>query len=177
MRINTPNVLVLLRVAVIPVYLFLYLNEDIVRLVPLVIFLVASISDFFDGYLARKWNMVSNFGKLMDPLADKMLVSAALVALAYTQNLDAWIVVVFICREFWVTSLRMLALEQRREVKGASIWGKIKTTLQMTMISVLISGIFTDSLLELVLIYLSVAAAIFSAVQYTRDYKDVLIEL
>ena len=170
MKINLPNLLIVLRIVLIPVFLFFYLEGE--PIIATTIFLVAAISDFFDGLLARMWNTVSNFGKLMDPLADKMLVSAALVALAYTQELAVWIVVVIICREFWVTSLRMLALEAGKTVIAASMWGKIKTVLQMVMLTVLISELFTGILVD-VLVYSAVIATILSAVEYTRDYKDV----
>ena len=157
------------------------------RWLALVVFVAAAISDFFDGYYARKWSMVSSFGKLMDPLADKMLVSAALIALVYMQYLPVWIVVVIICREFWVTALRLLALEQGQEVIAASIWGKIKTVLQMAMIITLITGFGTSdfllpidfgqagSVIVTVLIYLALIATVFSAYEYTKSYKDVFL--
>ena len=168
--------LVVLRIILIPVFLFFFMNSgqdwDFFRIAAVAVFLIAAISDFFDGLLARRWNTVSNFGKLMDPLADKMLVSAAMVALAFRQELAAWVVVVIICREFWVTSLRMLALEQGNTVIAASIWGKTKTVLQMVMLTVLIAG-FGTTTIATILVYLAVFATILSAVEYTRDNKDV----
>jgi len=188
---HLPNILVILRIILIPVFLFFVLRivpgESVMRWLALIVFIAAAISDFFDGYYARKWSMVSSFGKLMDPLADKMLVSAALIALVYMQYLAVWIVVVIICREFWVTALRLLALEQGRDVIAASIWGKIKTVLQMVMIITLITGFGTaDFLLPIdfgqagnvvvsVLIYLSLIATVFSAYEYTKSYKDVFL--
>ena len=157
------------------------------RWLALIVFVSAAISDFFDGYFARKWSMVSSFGKLMDPLADKMLVSAALIALVYMQQLPVWIVVIIICREFWVTALRLLALEQGYDVISASIWGKIKTVLQMAMIITLITGLGTPdfllpidfgqvgSILVTILIYLALIATVFSAYEYTKSYKDVFL--
>ena len=191
MKWHLPNILVILRIILIPVFLFFVLRivpgESVMRWLALIVFIAAAISDFFDGYYARKWSMVSSFGKLMDPLADKMLVSAALIALVYMQYLAVWIVVVIICREFWVTALRLLALEQGRDVIAASIWGKIKTVLQMVMIITLITGFGTaDFLLPIdfgqagnvvvsVLIYLSLIATVFSAYEYTKSYKDVFL--
>lgn len=182
MKINLPNMLIVLRIVLIPVFLFFFMNtgpsgepifdEYIFRMVAVAVFLVAAISDFFDGLLARRWNTVSNFGKLMDPLADKMLVSAAMVALAYRQELAAWVVVIIICREFWVTSLRMLALEQGHAAMAASMWGKTKTVLQMVMLVVFIAG-FSGTTIAMILMYLAVIATILSAVEYTRDYKGV----
>ena len=101
-----------------------------------------------------------------------MLVSAAMVALAFKQELAAWVVIVIICREFWVTSLRMLALEQGHTVIAASLWGKAKTVLQMAMLTVFIAGFGTNPI-AIVLVYLAVIATILSAVEYTRDHKDV----
>ena len=184
MKMNLPNMLLILRIALIPVFLALFVNigpnDYFLRLTSILVFLIAAFTDFLDGYLARRWNTVSNFGKLMDPLADKMLVSAAMIALAYRQELAAWVVIVIICREFWVTSLRMLALEQGKTVIAASIWGKTKTVLQMAMLTVLIAGMGTNGFLgqwgntiAMLLTYLSVIATVFSAVEYTRDYKDV----
>ena len=174
LKLNLPNLLILFRIFLIPVFLVFFLNNF--RVVALVVFLIAAVSDFFDGYLARRWKTVSNFGKLMDPLADKMLVSAALVALVYVQELAAWAVIVIICREFWVTSLRMLALEQGGGVTGASTLGKIKTTLQMAMI---IAYIGNSTFIEFgqpflhVLMYMAVIATVLSAAEYTKNYKDV----
>jgi len=172
LKINLPNLLVILRIALIPVFLFFFLDPAFNRIIPMAVFLIAAFSDFLDGHLARKWGTVSNFGKLMDPLADKMLVSAAMVALVYVQELSAWAVVIIICREFWVTSLRMLALEQGKEVIAASIWGKIKTVLQVIMLTVLIWGIFPGTL-SIILVYLAVIATVLSAAEYTKSYKDV----
>lgn len=184
MKFNLPNMLIVLRIILIPVFLFFLLNagsgEDIFRLIAIIIYLVAAISDFFDGYLARKWNTVSNFGKMMDPLADKMLVSAALIALAYRHELSAWVVVIIICREFWVTALRQLALEQGREVIAASKWGKIKTMLQMTMLALLMAGMGTEELfgqtgtiIATVFVYLAVIATVISAIEYTKNHRVV----
>jgi len=188
---HLPNILVILRIVLIPVFLFFVLRivpgEIAMRWLALFVFAVAAVSDFFDGYYARKWSMVSSFGKLMDPLADKMLVSAALIALVYMQYLQVWIVVIIICREFWVTALRLLALEQGQEVIAASIWGKIKTVLQMAMIITLITGFGTPdfllpidfgqvgSVMVTILIYLALIATIFSAYEYTKSYKDVFL--
>jgi len=188
LKINLPNLLIIFRIVLIPVFLFFFLNAEPMaygsafRWVALVVFSIASITDYFDGLLARKWNTVSNFGKLMDPLADKMLVCSALIALASRQELAVWIVVVIICREFWVTALRQLALEQGKTVIAASMWGKIKTVLHITLIISLLAGLGTDSVLGFgqfgvfaitVLVYAAVAATIVSAVEYTKDYKDV----
>lgn len=178
MKFNLPNILIIFRIVLIPVFLFFFLNasptENIFQMLALLVFIVAAVSDFFDGYLARKWNTVSNFGKLMDPVADKMLVCSAMIALVYARELSAWIVAVIVCREIWVTSLRMLALEQGQEVIAASMWGKVKTVLQIAMIiGLLISfggflGIVTQ-----ILVYLALIATVISAAEYTIKNRDV----
>ena len=186
LKINLPNMLIVFRILLIPVFLFFFLNAEpvsggsVFRWIATVVFIIASITDFFDGLLARKWNTVSNFGKLMDPLADKMLVSSALIALTYRQELAPWVVVVIICREFWVTALRQLALEQGKAVIAASTWGKAKTVLQIAMLIALMAGMGTGELFgqfgittATILVYLAVIATIVSAVEYTHDYKDV----
>lgn len=184
MKINLPNLLIVFRILLIPVFLFFLLNagpgESTYRLVAMIVFLAASVTDFFDGYLARKWGTVSNFGKLMDPLADKMLVCAAMIALVYRQELAAWVVVVVVCREFWVTALRQLALEQGQKVIAASIWGKTKTVLQIVMLTTLMAGLGTEELfgqwgntVAMILVYLAVIATVLSAAEYTRSYKEV----
>ncbi|MCL2015943.1 MAG: CDP-diacylglycerol--glycerol-3-phosphate 3-phosphatidyltransferase [Defluviitaleaceae bacterium] len=187
MAFNIPNFLIIIRIVLIPVFLVAFFLSDIgtIRWAATLIFSVASITDYFDGLLARKWGTLSNFGKLMDPLADKMLVSAAMVALVYRQELAAWVVIVIISREFWVTAIRMLALEQGKEVIAATMWGKLKTTLQMTMIIVYLIGL-TSPLINIgtwsiivplgeFLAYLTVIATIVSAVIYTFNAKDVFL--
>jgi CDP-diacylglycerol--glycerol-3-phosphate 3-phosphatidyltransferase len=184
LKTKLPNMLIVFRVLMIPVFLFFFLSagpgDYVFRITATVIFLVAAISDFFDGHLARRWNTVSNFGKLMDPLADKMLVSTALVALAYRQELAAWVVAVIICREFWVTALRQLALEQGHHVIAASVWGKTKTVLQMTMLVAVMAGAGTHVFFGAwggtvvnVLVYSAVFVTILSAVEYTKSYRGV----
>ena len=178
LKFNLPNMLIVLRIILIPVFLYFFLSSydyTPFRYAAAAVFIIAAVSDFFDGLLARKWNTVSNFGKLMDPLADKMLVSSAMIALTFKQELAAWVVIIIICREFWVTSLRMLALEQGNEVIPASLWGKIKTVLQMAMLMVLIAG-FGATLAGELLVYMAVFATILSAVEYTRGHKDVFIK-
>ena len=179
---NLPNKLVVFRIALIPFFLFFFLRavpgESMFRVIALVIFLLAAITDYWDGYFARKWGMVTSFGKLMDPLADKMLVASALVALAARQELSAWVVVIVLCREFLVTGLRQLAIENGSGIISASIWGKLKTVIQMTMISCLVAGMGVPGLfgqfgfiVAQVLIYATVIITVFSAIDYVRDYK------
>ena len=179
---NLPNKLVVLRIVLIPFFLFFFLRaepgESIFRMIALAVFLLAAITDYWDGYFARKWGMVTSFGKLMDPLADKMLVTSALVALAARQELSAWVVVLVLCREFLVTGLRQLAIENGSGIISASIWGKLKTVVQITMIACLVAGMGTPELfgqfgfvVAQILIYATVIITVFSAVDYVRDYR------
>lgn len=132
--LNTPNKLTLLRVLMIPLFIALALIDNVwCRWGTVAVFIIASVTDFFDGYLARKYNLVTNFGKFMDPLADKLLVLAALCALVHFNIASVWAVFVITLREFAVTGLRLVAVERGRVI-AASMWGKVKTTVQMIVI-------------------------------------------
>jgi CDP-diacylglycerol--glycerol-3-phosphate 3-phosphatidyltransferase len=144
--LNLPNMLSLSRVFLAPlVMVFLTLRAQFGSFLGLpfgdllagVVFIVAAATDTVDGYVARKHGMVTNFGKLVDPLADKILVTAALVSLVQLQRLPAWIVVVIVSREFFVTGLRMVAISEG-EVIPASSLGKVKTVVQITAILLVI---------------------------------------
>lgn len=137
---NTANKLTLLRVALIPVFLVvLYLGFPYSEYVALAIFVVASVTDFVDGYLARSRNQVTDFGKFMDPLADKLLVMAALVWLVAQGRFPAWALLVVIAREFAVTALRLIAVEGGKVI--AAGWsGKVKTASTMVGICLLFLG-------------------------------------
>ena len=136
---NLPNKLTILRVLMIPFFLF-FLLTDIVggeysKYIALAIFIVASLTDLIDGKIARKYNLVTNFGKFMDPLADKLLVSSALISFVGIDRLPVWIVVVIISREFIISGFRLVASDNG-VVIAASMWGKWKTTFQMVMLCV-----------------------------------------
>ena len=175
MMMNLPNRLTMLRIILIPaiiIVLFCGAFEDsTARIIATAIFIVASITDFFDGYIARKRNLVTNFGKLMDPLADKLLVSAALVSLVELGNLSAWIVVVIISREFMVSGLRQLAASNDI-VLAAGQLGKFKTATQMFMIIFLLLQINNDmfAITTTVLVWAAVALTVISGVEYL--YKN-----
>ncbi len=133
---NLPNKLVVCRLALVPVFLIFTVIDTVeTRIFALVIFIVASLTDFYDGYFARKYGEITNFGKLMDPLADKFLISAALICFVGMNELrvPAWMVVLVIGREFLITGFRLLALT-RGEVISADRLGKFKTTSQITAI-------------------------------------------
>ena len=138
------------------------------------IFAAASITDWFDGYLARKHNLVTNFGKFMDPLADKLLVCSALICLIEMKRLEAWVVIVIIAREFIISGFRLIAAENG-VVIAANYWGKFKTVSQMIMIILLIlnlGGVW--SVVEEIFVWLSVALTVISLLTYILQNRKVL---
>ncbi len=137
---NLPNKLTILRIVIIPLFvLFLYVDigDNINLYIAALLFIVASLTDLLDGKIARKYNLVTNFGKFMDPLADKLLVCSALIALVDIEKLAGWIVIIIISRDFIINGLRVLAADNGIVI-AASYWGKLKTTCQMIMIVLLI---------------------------------------
>ena len=141
------------------------------------IFILASITDFLDGKIARKYNLVTNFGKFMDPLADKLLVCSAMICLIQTGQLAAWIVVIIIAREFIISGFRLIASDNG-VVIAASYWGKFKTTFQMLMVIVLILNIPNSffAVLGTVLTYIALALTVVSLIDYIAKNKNVLKE-
>ncbi len=140
---NLPNKLTMLRVIMIPffvVFLMGYAGGSSGRIIALIIFCAASLTDLLDGKIARKYNLVTNFGKFMDPLADKLLVSAALICFIELGSLPAWFVLIIIAREFIISGFRLVASDTG-VVIAASYWGKFKTTFQMAMIILLILNV------------------------------------
>ncbi|MGM9916424.1 CDP-diacylglycerol--glycerol-3-phosphate 3-phosphatidyltransferase [Anaerotignum sp.] len=174
---NLPNKLTLLRVFMIPIFLLvLFLApEPVNRYVAVIIFIVASLTDMLDGKIARKYNLVSNFGKFMDPLADKLLVMSALVSMVALEDLAAWVVIIILAREFAITGFRTLAMEANI-VMAASWWGKVKTTTQMIMIPVVLLQLPFSCMpvVENILVALAVFFTIFSGADYILKNKQVL---
>lgn len=128
---NLPNKLTIARMCMVPLFMIaLMFNTDASRILATVIFALASLTDMLDGQIARKYNMVTNFGKLMDPLADKVLTAAAMICLVELGDLAAWIAVLIIFREYLITGLRSVAASENIVV-AANIWGKVKTVCQM----------------------------------------------
>ena len=172
---NLPNKITVLRIVLIPAFLFVYLVGPFAELVnmwvALLLFVTAAITDAIDGYLARKLKLESNFGKLMDPLADKLLACSTLVAFVHTGVVPVWAVIVIIAREFYISGLRQLALEQGI-VLAASASGKFKMVLQMVLIIyVILPTPFTLLVFPVVvtgLVIITTLASVYSAVDYTR---------
>lgn len=176
---NLPNKLTILRVLMIPFFLF-FLLTDIVggeysKYIALAIFIVASLTDLIDGKIARKYNLVTNFGKFMDPLADKLLVSSALISFVGMDRLPVWIVVVIISREFIISGFRLVASDNG-VVIAASMWGKYKTTFQMLMIILLILELNVPyiGIIENLFIYVALALTIISLIDYIVKNRTVM---
>ena len=176
---NTPNKLTVARMILVP-FLVLFMLTDLGgeanRYIALAIFVVASVTDWFDGKLARKYNLVTNFGKFMDPLADKLLVCSAMICMIEMGKLPAWIVIVIIAREFIISGFRLVA-SYNGIVIAASYWGKFKTVFQMAMIIVLIAdfgGVF--DIIAQVLIWIALALTIISLIDYVVKNKEVLTQ-
>lgn len=166
---NLPNKITMLRVLLIPFFVVFMLVPGIPagKYIALAIFIVASLTDTLDGYIARKYDLISNFGKFMDPLADKLLVSAALISFVALGTMPAWVVIIIISREFIISGFRLVASDAG-VVIAASWWGKIKTITQMIMSIVLIMDIDCTFMYVLgqVLIYLALALTVISLVDY-----------
>lgn len=174
---NTPNKLTVGRMIMVP-FLVLFMltgwGGEANRYICLAIFAVASITDWFDGYLARKHNLVTNFGKFMDPLADKLLVCSALICFIQSGQLDAWIVIVIIAREFIISGFRLIAAENG-VVIAANYWGKFKTVSQMIMIILLFlnpGGFF--AVLTEIFVWLSLVLTVISLLTYIIQNRSVL---
>ncbi|MFT9055473.1 MAG: CDP-diacylglycerol--glycerol-3-phosphate 3-phosphatidyltransferase [Ethanoligenens sp.] len=171
---NTPNKLTVFRMVLVPVFMaFALLPAGNWRLlVALAVFIVASVTDLIDGKLARKYNQITTFGKFMDPLADKLLVCAALVVCVQIGLASTWAVVLIIAREFLVTSLRLLAAGSG-EVIAANIWGKVKTNSQMyaIILALLIAGLGGPTWIGYVLIWIAAIFTAISGLQYLWAYR------
>lgn len=180
MTMNLPNKLTMFRVILIPFFVFFLLAPffpDYGNYVAVAVFIVASLTDLLDGYIARRCHMVTNFGKFMDPLADKLLVCSALICLVELKKLAAWIAIIIIAREFIISGFRLIAAEQQIVI-AASYWGKFKTTFQMLMIIVLILDVdrpFFD-ILGTALTYIALILTVISLCDYIYHNKDVLKE-
>ena len=175
-QMNTPNKLTLLRVIMIPFFVVFMLADlgSWSKWAALIVFVVASMTDWLDGYLARRDHLVTDFGKFMDPLADKLLVCSALICLTDMDRIPSWVVIIIIGREFIISGFRLIASDNG-VVIAANYWGKAKTVCQMIMTIVLIadlgSGVY---LLEQVLIYTSLLLTVISLVTYLWQNRKVL---
>lgn len=170
---NTPNKLTVLRMILVPVFMVLMMFDDLtMQMSGLLVFIVASITDWLDGYLARRDNLVSDFGKFMDPLADKMLTTAAFLVIMEKDFISSWVLLIILFREFLVSGIRLVAVGQGKVI-AASMWGKAKTVSQMVAIiaSILLMNIsvFTSGVTYVavnVLVWISTLLTLISGADY-----------
>ena len=177
---NLPNKLTIFRIILIPFFVFFLLApyfEGYGNYIAVAIFIVASLTDLLDGKIARKYNMVTNFGKFMDPLADKLLVCSAMICLVDLRLIPSWVVIIIIAREFIISGFRLVASDNGIVI-AASYWGKFKTTFQMIMVIVLILNIKTTLFYYIgnILIVIATALTIMSLIDYIIKNKNVLKE-
>ena len=176
---NLPNKLTILRVIMIPFFVAALLydggaNQNM-RYVAAALFIIASLTDMLDGQIARKYNLVTNFGKFMDPLADKLLVCSALICMIELRELPAWMVIIIISREFIISGFRLVASDNG-VVIAASYWGKFKTTFQMIGVVLLIFNIPALSTLTTIIVWIALALTVISLVDYIVKNAGVLTE-
>lgn len=182
---NLPNRITLLRVVLIPAFLLVYMAKPFPdaanEWLAFFLFSTAAATDALDGYLARKMKLVTNFGKLMDPLADKLLVCAAFIAFTATGTLPAWAAIIFVSREFFISGLRQLALEQKIVV-AASTSAKIKTGLQIFLVGYILLPFpfnffrlehYPHDILTITLVVITAAVSVYSAAEYA--YKNLAV--
>ena len=178
---NLANKITLLRILMIPIFMAFMLIEFPYHMeAAMLVFLLASLTDKLDGYIARKYNMITDFGKFMDPLADKLLVTGAFLILIQLGRLEAWIVFIILTREFAVTGLRTLAAAQDIII-AASKYGKIKTVIQIIAIIILILDNRPFNLINLpmdtIMVYMALIITILSGLDYFIKNKQVIIKV
>ena len=174
---NLPNKLTTLRVIMIPFFVFFLLWQNgenyTFRMIALALFIIASLTDLLDGKIARKYNLVTNFGKFMDPLADKLLVCSALICLIELNALPAWMVIIIISREFIISGFRLIASDNG-VVIAASYWGKFKTTFQMVSVVLLILDIPALAFVTTICVWIALVLTIVSLVDYIYKNHKIL---
>ncbi len=176
---NLPNGLTIIRVVAIPVILaLLFSTGPVYQIITAVLFLLVSITDTLDGYLARRLGLVTTLGKFLDPLADKLLVVTTLIALIPSRDVPFWIVIVIVGREIAVTGLRGIAVSQGTVI-SASIWGKYKTVFEVAAITLLILGgnhlSINIHLMGMILLWIALLLAVFSGIDYFNKFLKTII--
>ncbi|KRN04183.1 CDP-diacylglycerol--glycerol-3-phosphate 3-phosphatidyltransferase [Holzapfeliella floricola] len=190
---NLPNQLTVFRIILIPVFILVLVGGfwtntitilgtslPVFQLVAAIIFIGASFTDFLDGYIARKHNLVTNFGKFADPLADKMLVITAFVLLIAINKAPAWVIAIIVCRELAVTGLRLLIVEENGDILSAAILGKIKTFSQMTAIIFLLLNNMPFTIVHLpigeVLLWICLVFTVWSGIDYFYQNRKIFAD-
>ena len=175
---NLPNKLTTLRMVMVPFFVFFLLWQHgenyTFRMIALALFIIASLTDLADGKIARKYNLVTDFGKFMDPLADKLLVCSALICLIDLGQIPAWMVVIIIGREFIISGFRLVASDNG-VVIAASYWGKWKTTYQMFAVILMILDIPAVEIPKQICIWVALALTIISLVDYIKKNYQILL--
>lgn len=176
---NLPNKLTILRVLMIPLFVVLLLAvpKPAGNISSAVVFILASLTDALDGHLARKYDLITVFGKFMDPLADKLLVSSALICLVSLGRIESWIVIIIIAREFIISGFRLIAVE-KGIVIAANYWGKAKTVCQMLMVILMVLNLPVPffQVLAQILKWAALLLTVISLVTYIMENKTVLAE-
>ena len=175
---NLPNKLTIARVIMIPFFVLFLLSGlagPASKWIALAIFIIARLTDLLDGHLSRKPNLGANLGQFMEPLADQLLVGAAMIGLVEMGKLPAWIVIVIISREFIISGFRLIASDNGRVI-AASYWGKFKTTFQMLMICLMIADIPALSIVTSAVMWIALILTVVSLVDYLMKNRDVLAE-
>lgn len=168
---TTANKLTILRILLIPIFIYyIYSNSDMGKVIAMFVFIAASVTDFLDGYIARKYNQVTNFGKVFDPIADKILVLSALIPLVEFGILAAWVVIIFLAREFIVGGFRNVVAAMGGKIISASIIGKLKTISQIVLICILIVRDIWFSFIAFPFEYIFIAIAIVLSLWSMADY-------
>ena len=173
---NLPNKLTVVRMALVPFFvaaLLLYMTNDSRKWVALALFVIASLTDFAAGYIARKYNLITNFGKFMDPLADKILTISGMICLIELGRIPSWIVIIIVAREFIISGFRLVAAENG-VVIAANYWGKFKTTFQMIMIILMIMNIPQLQILTNIVMWIARALTLSALWTYIMANKQVL---
>ena len=173
---NLPNQLTIARICMIPLFvvLLLWMKKPAGNILAMIIFIVASLTDAFDGHIARKYSYITTFGKFMDPLADKLLVCSAMICLVDLGRLESWIVIIIIAREFIISGFRLIAVE-KGVVIAANYWGKFKTVSQMLMVILMVGnfgGVF--NMAAQILKWIALALTVISLVTYLLQNRQVL---
>lgn len=183
-KMNLPNKLTIFRVILIVPFIILLLggqagwfgeNTFVTDMIALTIFIIASLTDLIDGKIARKYNLITDFGKFMDPLADKLLVCSAMIALIEMNRIPSWVVIIIIAREFIISGFRLIASDNG-VVIAASYWGKFKTTFQMIAVILLIFDIPALRMVANITVVIAVALTIISLVDYVAKNYKILTE-
>lgn len=188
---NLPNKLTVFRMILILPFVLLLLGGfhhwgwftalfggiiEYVDYIALTIFIIASLTDLLDGKIARKYNLVTNFGKFMDPLADKLLVCAALICLVEMGRIPAWIVILIISREFIISGFRLIASD-KGVVIAANYWGKFKTTFQIVMVCLMIANIEALQLVTNIIMWIALALTVISLIDYVWKNRGVMSDV